>query len=141
MPQVPTDIVDLIGNLRLVLLILDGAFIFVQHSEAQIHLRDLGIQRAVENAVSAADHGFVIFEGIPGEGEPRGDIAVVGIQRTILRVYFVADAVVQGEIGRYSSRSPAGRFPITGGCMRDSPLRRNPVDKPEALRGRLLAAN
>ena len=83
----------------MIVLIFYGAFILVQHPKAQIHLGDLGVNGSVENPESAADHGLVILEGIPGERETGGDIAIESVQWEILRVDFVAEPVVQGEIG------------------------------------------
>ena len=90
---------DLIGNLRSIVLIFDGASIRVQDAKAQVHLGDLGVNWPVEHPESSADYRLVILEWIPGERDTRGDITVVGIQRVILRVDSIAQAVVQSEIG------------------------------------------
>ncbi len=98
-PQVFCGVEDLIGNLRSIVLILDGAAILVQDTEAQVHLGNLGVNRSVEHPESAADYRLVIFEWIPGERDTRGDVAVIGIQRQILRINFITEPVVQREIG------------------------------------------
>ncbi len=59
-PQVPTDVVDLIGNLRRIVLILDRAAILIQNAQAQVHLRNLRINWSVENPIAAADHRLVV---------------------------------------------------------------------------------
>src|SRR5580658_3616694 len=115
------DVVDLVGNLRSIVLILDGAAILIQDSQAQIHLGNLGVNGPVEDPVPAADYGFVILEGIPCEGDAWGDVAIVSVEREILRINFITEAVVQGEIG---SNLPgvlqieSRKWPGVGGVVR-----------------------
>ena len=87
-------IVYLIGNLRMVVLILDCAAIVVEDTEAQINLGDLRVDRPVEYPVPAANHCFVVLEWVPRERHSGCKILVVGIQRKIFRVDFIADPVV-----------------------------------------------
>ena len=75
------SIVDLVGNLRFVVLVLYCAAIVVEDAEAQIHLGDLRVDGSVENPVPAANYGFVIVERIPRKRHTGGEVLVVGVQR------------------------------------------------------------
>ena len=88
----------------MVVLILDSAAIVVEDAEAQVHAGNLRIYGSVENTVAAANYGLVILEWIPGERDTGCEVLIVGIQRKIFLVDFVADPVVQSEIGGYLPR-------------------------------------
>ena len=95
------DIVDLVGHLRLVVLVFHRTVVLIQDSQAQIHLGNLCVNGPKEHSVPAANHGLVIVERIPREGNAWPDVLVVGIERQILRIDLVPCAVVQREIARH----------------------------------------
>ncbi len=75
------------------------AVVRVANSEGVINSRNLVVDCRVKDPVAAAKHGLVIFERVPGEGHPGAKILLVGGQRSVLRVQFVAKTIVELEIG------------------------------------------
>ena len=73
-------------------------------AERLYDIRNLRIHGRIENPITAADHGLLIIRGIPGKRNPGRKVLLVCIERAILRIQFVAQAVVQGEIGPDSPR-------------------------------------
>src|SRR5205814_6629486 len=71
---------------------------------------DVVIDRRVENPVAAAHHRLVVSGRVPGEGDARGEVVLVGVEVSVLRVQLVAQRVVDGEV---RSRGP-GVLPVKG---------------------------
>src|SRR5208282_3952482 len=73
------------------------AFIRVQDSQGVINIRNLCVDWCVKDPIPAANHRLVIFKRIPSEGDSGAKVLLVGIQRSELRVKFIAQTVVQSE--------------------------------------------
>src|SRR5260370_61469 len=93
-PADGVQIVHLTGLRR----VTNRAVVRVPNSERIINSWNLVADCRVKDPGPATNHGLGIFEGIPGKGHTGAKILLVGIQRSVLRVKFVAKSVVQREI-------------------------------------------
>src|SRR5262249_47242558 len=59
--------------------------------------RNLRVDRRVKDSVTPADHRFVIVEGIPGERDPRSEVGSRRVQRAVLTVVLIPQAVVEHQ--------------------------------------------
>src|SRR5579862_3662853 len=99
-PANGAEVRDLAGSR----LVLDRRLIAVHNSQAQIDIGDLGVHRSEENSVPTPDHCLVILKGVPREGNSRSKILGVRRQRKKLRVQFIAQTIVEGELGGHFPR-------------------------------------
>ena len=67
-------------------------------SEHADDARNLRIDLRVENSVTSAHHRLVVVEGIPRQRNTRAKILLRRMQRSVLRIEFVAQAVVQRQV-------------------------------------------
>src|SRR5262249_21184327 len=66
-------------------------------SEDRYDAGNLRIDRRVKDSVTSADHRFVIVERIPGERDARPEVGSRRVQRAVLPVVLIAQAVVEGK--------------------------------------------
>src|ERR1700719_1867008 len=76
----------------------DGA-LPIDVAEHRHNSGNLCVNWRIENTVTSADYRFVVVEWIPGKGNAGAKILLGSIQRTVLRIELVTQAVVHCEVG------------------------------------------
>src|SRR5262249_5279811 len=76
----------------------------LHQAQGLYHVRDLAIDRGVEDSVAGANYRLVVVPGVPGKRYPWGHVVLGSLQIAVLAVHLIAHTDVEREVRPHRPR-------------------------------------